>query len=318
MATKLEKEIIQKMDGKRTFGKIGQEFGLSYQTIKGIAERNGIERPKSKKKLSLEKRALDLLDGTITKKEVAKRLKVSTPTIDRICKEYDITIDGRNLRAFTDRNDELVSLLKEGKLNYVELGKRFGITKARVYQFAKANGVSRWKISREKHKAIAIAIEVDYKAGLSYKEIRDKYNLLKLDRETLKRYGYTSLSQRFRSERNKLIISEYKRKSAKVVLQSDKPSMDNPDRLTSVDSIYSISSRSGFKKYPNIGNRNAGGVFEKPEIIKFIKDKRDKNGLNFIEITTLLNSKGWRSPMNKEYKVANVYQKYLAIKRHNV
>ena len=84
MATKLEKQIIQRMDGKKTFGQIGKEFGLSCQTIKAIAEKNGIIRPKNK----------------------------SSKTV---IEEVVVPVDGRKTRAFTERNDLVINMLRNGE-----------------------------------------------------------------------------------------------------------------------------------------------------------------------------------------------------------
>ena len=358
MATKLEKQIIQRMDGKRTFGQIGQEFGLSYQTIKTIAAANGIERPKSKSKsVRLEASVIKALTKGKTVKEVAakysmtqktvrelaitndfsingnrnakilkgletanncaelaRELGVSAPTVRKIAKANNIKLEGRGFPAKTERNDELVGLLKEGNMTYPQLAAKFGVTKQRIYQFAKANGISRWKLSRELHQKTAIAIEADYKAGVSYEDMKEKYNLANVNFAKMK---MMPLATRYRKDRDAKIVAEYKKKTANAVLKSTDPAMDNPDRLTSQHTIYGISSKHGYKKYPNIGNRNAGGVFEAPKTIKMIKKLREKNKLSFNEIAVILNSKDLKTPMGKEYTGHNLRFKYQGIVKHN-
>jgi len=366
MATKLEKQIIQKMDGTRTFGSIGKEFGLSYQIIKTIADKNGIARPKSvTKAVKLEQEVIKQVNKGNNIKYIAKKLNVTVKEINKIidkiidnnsiredvgpCETTEMILneverlglnsaaallgirvnvikkivtaksiagEGRTLKAKLDRNKELCTLLIETEMTYTELGKSFGISKARVQQFAKANGVSRWEYTRKKKQELAEKINADYKAGLSYDEIVERNDLRNVKLSSLKKYGCGSVFHRFRKERNKNIVKEYKKDIAKNVLKSNHPAMNNPERVVTLGSVYAISGRDGFKKYPNVGNRNAGGVFEKPEIIKFIKTKRDKHKLPFSEIAILIQTKGWLTPCGKEYSASNVYQKYNAIKKH--
>jgi len=315
MATKLEKQIIQRMDGKTTFGKIGQEFGLSYQTVKAIATANGIERPKSKSAADrVESKVIDLIKAGNPMKVVMKKTRLTDYMVNKIAKKNNVSIAkiNRNLKA--ERNKELIEAINTSGLTYREIGVKYNVSKARVQELAKKNGISRWKVSRERKKQLAASIERDYKAGLSYEQMKEKYDLGKVDFKALK---IQPLATRFRKDRDVKIVAEYKRKTAKEVLKSNDPAMDNPDRLTAIDSVYGVTGRAGFKKYPNVGNRNAGGVFEKPEIIKFIKDKRDKNNLSFKEISILMQEKGFKTPYGRDYTMSNVYQKYLAIKKHN-
>ncbi len=274
MATKLEKQIIQKMDGKRTFGQIGKEFGLSYQTVKAIAEKNGIERPKSKKK------------GEVI--------------------EVVVPVDGRTTKAFTERNNLVLNMIRNGE-KYPAIATKMGISKQRVYQLAKKEGVSRWGEIREANANLKINIESDFKSGLSYEELKSKYNK-----------GLTGLSAKFRTKRDSGIVREYKNKTANQVLKCSSKVLNNPNRINTEDSVYRIASKSGFKKFPMIGNRSQGGVFEDAKVIAFIKNKRDENKLTFIEITSLLNAKGLKTITGLEFAVPNVVAKYKAIKKYNL
>ena len=212
-----------------------------------------------------------------------------------------------------NRNVELLALIRGGKMTYLQLGIKFGVTKQRIHQLAKSNGISRWNLSRENHKNTAIAIEADYKAGVSYEDMKEKYDLANVN---FAKMGMLSLATRYREDRDVKIVSEYKNKTAKSVLKSNDPSMNNPDRLTNINSVYNIASARGFKKYPNIGNRSAGGVFETPKTIKMIKKLREVNKLSFNEIAIILNSKDLKTATGKEYTGGNLRLKYQGIKRH--
>lgn len=275
MATKLEKQIIQRMDGKTTFGQIGKEFGLSCQTIKAIAEKNGIARPKNKS----------------NKTVVEEVLPPST---------------GKTTRAFTERNNLVLDMVRNGE-TYPDIAVKMGITKQRVYQLAKKEGYSRLTEIREANVNLKQNIESDFKAGLSYEELKSKYNK-----------GLTGLPTKFRNKRDSGIVREYKTKTATQVLKCSSKVLNNPNRINTENSVYRVASKSGYKKFPMIGNRSAGGVFEDSKVIRFIKNKRDKNNLSFTEISTLLNAKGFKTITGKEFTLANVTCKYHAIKKHNL
>ncbi len=315
MATKLEKQIIQRMDGKTTFGKIGQEFGLSYQTIKAIATAHGIERPKSFSKAQRkEAKVIDLLKAGNPVRVVMKKTRLTDYMVNKIAKKHNVSITKINHNLKAERNKELIEAINTSGLTYREIGEKYNVSKARVQELAKKNGISRWKVSRERNKQLAVSIERDYKAGLTYEQMKEKYDLGKVDFKSL---NIEPLATRFRKDRDAKIVAEYKTKTAKSVLKSNDPAMDNPDRLTAINSVYGVTSRNGFKKYPNVGNRNAGGVFENPKTIKLIKKLREKGELSFNEIATVLNSKGLKSPMGKEYTGHNLRFKYKAIVKHN-
>lgn len=303
------------MDGKTTFGKIGQEFGLSYQTIKAIADANGIKRPKSySKSQRLEAKVTDLIKAGTPMKVVMKKTKLTDYMVNKIAKKHNISIAKINGNLKAERNKELIEAINTSGLTYREIGVKYNVSKARVQELAKKNGISRWKVSRERNKQLAVSIERDYKAGLTYEQMKEKYDLGKVDFKTLK---IEPLATRYRKDRDAKIVAEYKKKTAKSVLKSNDPAMDNPDRLTAIKSVYGVTRKMGFKKYPNVGNRNAGGVFETPKTIKLIKKLREKNKLSFNEIAAVLNSKGLKSPMGKEYTGHNLRFKYKAIVKHN-
>ena len=74
------------------------------------------------------------------------------------------------------RNDRLVKDIIGGELSYREIGEIYGVTKQRVYQFAKQNNISRWKNNREIRRKLKENIQTDIINGLTYVEINKKYS----------------------------------------------------------------------------------------------------------------------------------------------
>jgi hypothetical protein len=83
-----------------------------------------------------------------------------------------------------------------------------------------------------------------------------------------------------------------------------------------VDSIYRINTKNNIRRYPQIINRHKGGLFESKEVIKLIKNKKDKKNWTFKQIAEELNKLGYKTITGKEYTEPNTYQKYLAIKQN--
>ena len=216
------------------------------------------------------------------------------------------------------RNEEILTLLKEDN-SMVSIAKKFNVSKARVQQVAKKNGISRWEMSREKYKTTLIEIEADYKAGMGYDEIRNKYNLNGNSTllSGLRKNGLGAFARRFRHKRDEEIVNEYKTKIAKDVLKSKNPLMDSPERLTNLGSVYKISTKVGFKKYPKVGNRSAGGFFLEQEVIDIIKEmkaRKPKKASN-QEVSDFLNLRGYKTPQGKEYTTYNVNFKWVKIRK---
>jgi DNA-binding CsgD family transcriptional regulator len=80
--------------------------------------------------------------------EIAKKMNTTPSTVKIIGRRCGI--DEERLkppvgyRSKSKRNDKIMSMIKSGK-TYEEIGKKFSITKQRVYQIAVDNGFSRWK-----------------------------------------------------------------------------------------------------------------------------------------------------------------------------
>ena len=209
----------------------------------------------------------------------------------------------------SQRKARILAHIKDDKLTYTNIGKRFGISKARVQQIAKENGVGRWKLSRSKNAKIVDSIITDFGNGLSYVELKNKYGNIYYN-VPFNIYSY------FLEKRNAEIISQYKEKTAKRVLSSTEQKLDDPNRINGVNSVYLISGKEGYKKYPNVGDRNKGGSSEDKTIIRYIIRKRDNDGWSFKQISDKLNKLGKKTICGFKFTIANTYSKYAYYKKN--
>ena len=119
------------------------------------------------------------------------------------------------------------------------------------------------------------------------------------------------------NKRNNEITSQFiKGTTAKIITNKTEPILISPTHITSVDSIYRINTKNNIRRYPQIINRHKGGLFESKDVIKLIKNKRDKKNWTFKQIAEELNKLGYKTITGKEYTEPNTYQKYLAIKQN--
>lgn len=265
----------------------------------------------------LEPQILELINDNYSTKEVATELNISNHMVTVVIKRKGIKLDGREGRAKLARNTKIIEAIKEGK-TYVEIGRTYNVTKQRISQFAKRENYSSWVVTREKYDKLLILVKADVDSGMEFEELKTKHKFTPYIISELQKRGLEKLTERYRNVRNSVIIEEYKNKIAKDVVISGSTGLDSPMRIGTIDSIYSISSKNGYKKYPKVGNRNSGGLFEDPKVINLIKKKRDVEELSFREISEILNKKGFISPMGKPYTTCNVNAKYTSIKKNNL
>lgn len=261
---------------------------------------------------------IKLINDGKTYKQIEKKLGISKATVKRVAMDNNLeVVDSRTLRAKFSRNEELKELLDIG-MTYEEAAEKMGITKQRVYQIAKKNGIRRWEETRQEHETWINVIKADIEVGLTYYELIDKHSITPKEMARLRYYGLGNIFTDFLKERNQKVVKEYKNRIAKDIVAKHSPSLDNPLPISNINQVYRISSNLGYRKYPNIGNRSAGGVFEDQDVIMIIKVKREVDELSFQKIADLLNEKGYTTPMGKPYQSANVRAKYLGIKKHKI
>lgn len=182
----------------------------------------------------------------------------------------------------------------------------------------KKNNISIWNKIRTNKKIIHQNILNDINNNIPYNDIIKKYNLpqSKLS-ESFKSIQKESLNAFIINKRNNEITSQFiNGNSAKTITNKTEPILISPTHLTSVDSIYRINKKNNIRRYPQIINRHKGGLFESKEVIKLIKNKRDKKNWTFKQITQELNKLGYKTITGKEFTEGNTYSKYQAIKQN--
>lgn len=256
----------------------------------------------------------DIKDG-MTKKEISEKYSIKLYKIGQIAKENNLIIK-RPKRSDKSRHEKIIKLLKEGNLSYEMIGAKFGVSKQRIYQFAREYDLRRNINGKVKKENLIHEIECEIKKGISYHELKDKFELNWSKLACLKRYGFDgNLSTRYRRIRNEEIISQFKVKTAREVLESNDRKIGDPNRVNTKDSIYRIATSNGFKKYPKIGDRCYGGIFEDKKILEFITDKRDNEAWTYKQISDALNEIGYLTITGKEFTPPNVRLKYKSFKK---
>ena len=258
--------------------------------------------------------------------KIINLLKNKTPyaTIGRrvgLCKEYISAIAKENglnykvTRGDSKRRKKIQDLISKG-VTYELIATKFGISKQRVSQYAKAIGVSRHVQTRERNKKLLAEVKNDIKEGLNFNQIKDKHQLTQTDFNNLYSLGLSSLPGYFRNKRNEYIVEAFSNgRTAQSLLDSDESELGLISKLTNINRIYAITTQAGVRRQPKVKSRNLGGSSEKKKVMKFIRKKREKDGLTFGEITRLLNKKGLKTISGKEFKEANVTVKYKQIQK---
>ena len=215
-----------------------------------------------------------------------------------------------------EREKEIINLIDDN-WTLMSIATKFNITKQRVYQIVKKNNISIWGKIRTNKKTIHQNILNDINNNIQYKDIIKKYNLP----QSKLSYSFKSIQNEplntfIMNKRNNEIIAQFiKGNTAKMITNKIEPILISPTHLTSVDSIYKINTKNNVRRYPQIINRHKGGLFESKDVIKLIKNKRDKKNWTFKQIAEELNKLGYKTITGKEYTYNNTYQKYLMIKQ---
>lgn len=200
-----------------------------------------------------------------------------------------------------ERNKEIKKLLDDG-MTYKFIGEKFDITKERVKQISHKLGIRRWDISRETKKVVKESIMKDIESGFTYKEINEKYKHIKNVSGII-----SGLEKVILDKRNRLIIEEYKTKTAKQIIS------DNNLNITE-GFLYGIVSEAGLGKYPKVGARYKGGLNEDEGILTIIKNKREDEGMSFKGIANYLNDNGYITILGKPFDYKSVRYKYNKMK----
>lgn len=216
----------------------------------------------------------------------------------------------------TKRNKEILRLINEGE-TFESIGKKNGISKERVRQIAVANGINRWdKIREFKNKKFNEFLP-DIKANLPLSEIATKHSLTKSKIYSIyKEKTGVSLLKVLSKKRNNIINKKFvSGKTANKIISDKTNILDNPVRITTTNSIYTINTKNNIKRYPQIGDRSKGGTFQSKKAIKLIVKYRDK-GFTCKKILKKLNKKGIKTVTGKNFKESNILQLYNYVKKN--
>ena len=168
----------------------------------------------------------------------------------------------------TEQRLEIVKLLNEG-LTLADIGNKFSISKQRVYQIARDSGYNRNSKINEFHEKTYTSILSDIDEGLSYNEIvikYGKYSVIRYNQRNKKTLKQLMVDKRDRNIISSFILGE----TAKGITIKVDTILDNPNRINCIQGIYKINSKHGIKRFPTVGNRNGGGIFEDRKILQYI------------------------------------------------
>jgi hypothetical protein len=242
---------------------------------------------------------------------IAKIVGLTTSTIKKVASRNNLTVKRASRDyGYEERNEAIKKLLLKN-VNLQVIADKFNVTRQRIEQIAKTIGIRRQEENREKRSQLIQQIKVDISSGLSYSEILKKHKLDYKSLNSLYRHGLPNLFRIFRNKRNEIIIDEYaKGKTAEEILNSKNKFLTGELQVSTVDYIYGIVTKNKFRKYPQIGNRSKGGLFEDARILNYIKTWKEDHKRTFGDIADILNKKGEKTITGKPFTQQLVYNKY--------
>jgi len=247
----------------------------------------------------------------LSQAEKNKRAKAEQKRVSLIQKEKD---------KKEKRRLKILKHIKDGDLTFKKIGEKFGISKQIINQIAWSYDVSRWTEIRETSKMLFEKIMFDFKTGSSIDEIVEKHKINRAELSQLHhKYAPEDIGiiEQYRIKRDKKIVSDYSQGvTAKTITEKTDKVLGDPSKVNTVDGVYRIASKNGVKRYPQIGNRSAGGSFEKKSILKIIVKMYEHKEFPapFHEIAGTLNELGYETICGKEFTLATVRIKYHAYK----
>lgn len=208
-----------------------------------------------------------------------------------------------------EREQDIVNMLKEDK-TFREIAEKYNLTKQRINQIAKRNGIYKQKMTKKLNKAIHEEVLASIKNCTPLEDIMNKHNISLTELEY--RFNLTNtpktLNRLQRDRRDKIIIQKFKDgMPVSQIIKLIKPlEILQPKKINTVHGVYAILSKYKVKRYPKIGNRHAGGTNLTKEIIKLIKNKRNE-GLSYEGIANYLNEQNIRTVSDKLFTGKNLY-----------
>ncbi len=214
-------------------------------------------------------------------------------------------------KSWYKRKDKILGHIKKGE-TYLSIAKKFKITKQRVAGIAKDNGIQRQKDNRQRRKELYRNFIVDIRNNMQVDEVAVKHGITISElRFVYKTYSGKNLVSTIRERRNADITTRFIAGStASAIINKETKVLVNPIKIDSVRSVYDINTKAGVKRYPQVGNRSAGGTFQSKRDIKFIINKRDKHGWSLNEVVAELTRKGRKTVTGLDYIPSTVSQLY--------
>lgn len=313
---KLKSEIFKLAKKNIATAEIAKSLDLNYTTVKTILLSNGFEiirKESNSKSKKFESQIMDLIHKNLSAANISKKLNIHTTTIKKIARANGIDIDERTLRAKKERNELIYKLLLSGE-KYQDIADKMNVSKARIEQVAKKYNYKRWDESKKKYELLTEQITNDFNAGATYETLEKKYNLNnKTFYSRLQYHGLPGdLLRQCKIKRNEKIAAEYKSgKKAIDIINSKNKNVIQPNRISSLSSIYNICSKNGVYKYPKVGRRIDGGSFEDFEVLRLVKHLKEDKKFTFEAIAKHLNSKKFKTVCGKKFNMANARFKYF-------
>jgi DNA-binding transcriptional ArsR family regulator len=317
--------VVSLLNKGTAIGIIVKKTRISHGTINKIANQLdlSITTGKRGRKLDVKKEmiALSLIKNGLFAGDISRKTGIAQSTIKEIAKRNNLPIiirkRGGTLVANLKRDNQIVSLIKLG-LTLKEIGRRFKITSQRIYQIALRNNIKVQKDRREERVKLAQDIKNN---NTSYKKVvgtKHKKHSSRAILNTYKKLYGNGLIDLEREHRNSVIVDKFsvEKKAANDILNLKTTDLVNPHQIKTRNHIYRITSRSNAKRFPQIGSRRSGLVFEKKKVINMIVKLRNE-GLSFEKITDKMNASGLKTIQGLEFKGPNVRMKYLRYQKEN-
>ena len=241
--------------------------------------------------------------------ELSKKTGLSINTLKNTIKKLNLQLlpTTHSYEKQKKESKILVELLKNNA-TYKEIGEKYNVSIDIVIKISKKNQLSRNKtFNKEELNIIYNKILLDIDNGVTYNDLKIKYNLNHYLLQKFKRCGFDNLRTKCINIRNQIFEEQYINKTANEIMKSNEPKkLLSPKRIESLIGIYGNIS---YRKYPKIGRRDLGGTFLDRKILRYILVKRKTTKLSFRKISDKLNELGYRTSTNKPftYYLVNYY-----------
>lgn len=121
---------------------ISQELNISYKIVQEYTKKNNLKTIREQKLLN---EILFMLKDNKTISEISDKLKVSRCSIYEIINKNEIHKNKQRffVKLNEEKEEEITTLLKTTSLSLENIGKRFGISRQRVFAIQKSKNIKR-------------------------------------------------------------------------------------------------------------------------------------------------------------------------------